>query len=309
MITTIFKKSTPINFALVGILIFLFFFISQFSDFSSDFSLYQIMSKILVLLILTATIVVTNLITKKNALTKDSTYTVLFFFLFLIFFSKLFNNPNFIIANFLVILAIRRLISMQTLKFSKEKIFDASLLIFYASLFYFWSILFIILVFFSIALHVSRDYRNWILPFIAFFAVIISFLFFSFVINSKFIDSFLTKIKINLEINYFTNIYENISFSLFVTIAIFFMTTLFMTLSKKPLIQNASFKKLIVWFFIGVIIYIIAPNKSNNVFIFTLAPLAIIATSFVESTLIKWQQELTLAVVIVCSFFCFFSQL
>jgi hypothetical protein len=45
------------------------------------------------------------------------------------------------------LLALRRLISLQSMKASKEKIFDASLWVFIASLFHFWSILFIVLIF------------------------------------------------------------------------------------------------------------------------------------------------------------------
>jgi hypothetical protein len=65
------------------------------------------------------------------------------------------------------------------MKASKEKIFDASLWIILASLFHFWSILFLILVFISIILLVSRDYTNWVLPFIALLAVGILFAFFT----------------------------------------------------------------------------------------------------------------------------------
>ncbi|MBC7640732.1 MAG: hypothetical protein H7174_00080 [Flavobacterium sp.] len=241
-------------------------------------------------------------------MSRDSTYAVLFSFLFLIFFPNLFNNPNLVFANFLVLMAMRRLISVQSLKFSKEKIFDASLFIFFASLFYFWSILFVALVFMSIILHVSRDYRNWVLPFLAFFAVLVSFVFFALIFDISLINQFLLKINFNVEINYFTSIFQNISFSLFTTSALFFVTTMLFTLSKKPLAQNSSFKKILAWFFIGIFIFIIAPDKSNEVLIFTFVPLSIMATSFVEFTQIKWQQELTLALLILCGLFCFLSQ-
>ena len=309
MITTIFKKSSPINYALVGVLMFLCFALSQFTLNTTGFSIIQILPKTLVLLLLIATIVVTNFITKKNALSKDSTYTVLFSFLFLIYFPNLYNDPNLVFANFLIILAMRRLISLQSLSFPKEKIFDASLFVFFASLFYFWSIVFIVLVFAAIILHVSRDYRNWIVPFIAFFSVIIVFIMFAFIVDESILERFVTKTDYCLEINYFTSVYQNISFSLFVTTSLFFMTMLFMTLSNKPLIQNSSFKKLIIWFFLAVFVFVVAPYKNNDVLIFTFAPLAIIATSFIETIQIKWQQELTLALVIACSFFCFFAQL
>jgi hypothetical protein len=54
----------------------------------------------------------------------------------LILFPSVFNNSNLLVANFFLLLAIRRMISLQTLKAPKEKIFDASIWIFIASLFH-----------------------------------------------------------------------------------------------------------------------------------------------------------------------------
>lgn len=309
MITTIFKKSNPINYAFVGILMFLFFFIGQFYANKTILPNNNTVVKIVVLLELMLSIIAISIVAKKNGLSKDSAYAVFFGFLFVVFFPNLFFDFKLITANLFVVLAMRRLIMIQTLKFPKEKIFDASLLIFIATLFHFWSILFLILVFITVIMHVGRDYRNWVIPFIALFAIMISFVFYSLAVDKSLINDFLSRISIQFSITYFKSIYENISFSLYATIALFFMATLFMSLSNKPLVLNSTFKKLIIWFFIAVIIFIVSPNKSNVSLVFTFAPLAIIANNFIESTYIKWQQELTLALVIVCSFFSFFSQL
>ena len=53
MITTIFKNSSPINYTFVGVLMFLFFFISQFSLDFSVFSVNQIFIKVIILVLLT----------------------------------------------------------------------------------------------------------------------------------------------------------------------------------------------------------------------------------------------------------------
>jgi hypothetical protein len=120
------------------------------------------------LLAVLGSVFITNFISKKNGLSKDSAYTV-FFILLIVFFPSVLDNVNLVVANFFILLAFRRLISLQSLKASKEKIFDASFWIIVAALFQFWSILYLVLVFISIIFHVSRDYRNWFLPFIAFF--------------------------------------------------------------------------------------------------------------------------------------------
>jgi hypothetical protein len=212
------------------------------------------------------------------------------------------------LANFFILLALRRLLSLQSLKASKEKIFDASLWIFIASLFHFWSILYLVLVFISILFHVSRDYRNWVLPFIALFVVGIMSLFFSITCNYNLIEMITKNATTHFKIDYFTNSYQNLSFSIYLTVALFFVVSMFGSISNKPLLIQTSFKKIIASFFIGILIFVISAHKSNNLLLFTFAPLAMMATSHIEIKQLKLKQEMVLIVLILCSFFAFFSQ-
>lgn len=309
MITSVFKKSTPLNFTLVVFLILVFFSIYQFQDFSWTNSAILISEKVGILAVLLASVFMTNFISKRNGLSKDSSYTILFYFLFLLFFPSVLDNVNLIFSSFFILLALRRLISLQSLKASKEKIFDASLWIFLASLFHFWSILYIALVFISIIFHVARDYRNWILPFIAFLAAAVIFTLFSIVFNVDAQGYISRSIMPNFEINYFTNNYQNGALSIYATVALFFIVSIFATLSSRPLVLHTSFKKIIASFFIGVLVFLISSNKSNDILIFTIAPLSIIATSHIEIPQVKLKKEMVLFVLIACSFFAFFSQL
>ena len=206
-------------------------------------------------------------------------------------------------------MALRRLISLQSLKASKEKIFDASLWVFLAALFHFWSIIFIVLVFISIIFHVSRDYRNWILPFIAFFIVGILFMIYATVFDLDVLEYIIKSVQINFEIDYFTNNYQNGALSIYATVALFFLVSMFATLSNRPQLLHTSFKKIIASFFIGVVIFLISANKSNDLLLFTFAPLAMMATSHIEIPQEKLNQELVMYVLTACSFFAFFSQL
>jgi hypothetical protein len=309
MITSVFKKSTPLNFSLVVFLIFIFFLIYQIQDLTWTNSALMIFQRVGLLSVLFTSVFISNFVSKKNGMSKDSSYTVLFYFLFLLFFPSVLDNINLVLANFFVLLALRRLISLQSLTASKEKIFDASLWIFVASLFHFWSIIFIILVFISIMFHVARDYRNWILPFIAFFAVGIIFTFFSLIFNISGIEYINRSVKTSFEISYFTNNYQNAALSIYATVAIFFVVSMFATLSNRPLLLQSSFKKIIASFFIGVLIFLVSSNKSNDLLIFTIAPLAIMATAHIELPQVKLKKEMVLVVLIACSLFAFFSQL
>ncbi|MCG9791826.1 DUF6427 family protein [Flavobacterium algicola] len=309
MITSVFRKSTPLNFSLVVILILVFFFAYQIQDISWVNSTFSVVEKVGVLLVVTASIFITNFITKKNGISKDSSYTILFYLLFFIFFPTLWDSTNLVIANLFVLLAIRRLISLHSLKASKEKIFDASLWIFVASLFHFWCILYLALVFISIVFHVARDYRNWFLPFIALFASTILFLVFSILFDINVLDYLDKSVSTSFSIDYFTNNYQNAALSIYATIALFFVISITATFPSKPVITHATYKKIIASFFIGVLIFIISPNKSNDLLVFTIAPLAIMATNHIEIPQLKLKQELVLAVLLLCSVIMFFSQL
>jgi hypothetical protein len=309
MITSVFKKSTPFNFSLVVIFILVFFLLFQYQDLFWSNSVVLIFQKVALFGVLMGSIFITNFIAKRNGLSKDSSFTIFFYALFSLFFPSVFNDTNLVLSNFFILLALRRLISLQSLKASKEKIFDASLWIFIAALFHFWSILFIVLVFISILFHVSRDYRNWVLPFIALLSVAILFLICTTVFNIDVIDYINSNSKTNFSIDYFTNNYQNAAFSIYLTVALFFVVSMFATLSSRPLLLHTSFKKIIASFFIGIVIFAISSHKSNDLLLFTFAPLAIMATSHIELAQVKLKREMVLFVLLACSFFAFFSQL
>ncbi|MEN9910021.1 MAG: hypothetical protein RLZZ540_3180 [Bacteroidota bacterium] len=309
MITSVFKKSTLLNFSLVVFLILFFDFIYQIQDLAWSNSAVLVFKKTAIGIVILASALITNFISKRNGLSKDSGYSILFFLLFLLFFPSLYDNINLVFANFFILLAFRRLISLQSQKASKEKIFDASLWIFVAALFHFWCILYFVLVFISIISHVSGDYRNWLLPFIAFFAIAIIFALYSLVFNADAISYITNGIETNLSIDYFTNNYQNAALSIYATVALFFVISMLMTLSSRPLLLHASFKKIIIAFLIGIVIYVISTHKSNDLLVFTIAPLAMMATGHIEMPQLKLNQELALGVLMLCSLFAFFSQL
>lgn len=309
MITTIFSKSRPFNYVLVTVLLILFFFLYQlrFTDWTQSIELVG--KKAVLLSLLIGSLFISNFITKKNSLSKDNTYPFLFFFIFLILFPTTLGNSNLIISNFFILLALRRLISLQSLVAPKEKIFDASMWVFLAALFHFWSILFILLVFLSIALHVARDYRNWVLPYIAFFAVATLYVVFGLIYDPKIFSHLMDDASFSFDFDYFTNKYQNIALSIYAAITALFLFSQIVALPSKPLIHHNSYKKIIMAFFIGFLIYLVSPDKNNSILIYTFMPLAVMATSYFEGIKIKWTQEVTAIIVVGLSFLSFFMQL
>ena len=309
MITSVFKKSTILNYSLVVVLLLFFFFIYQNSALPGSVKLIGVANNSLLIVLLLASFFLVNFMVKKNGLTKDSSYPILFFLLFLVLFPDIFNHSNLLFANFFLLLSMRRMISLQTLKAPKEKIFDASIWIFIASLFHFWCILFIVLVYISIIFHASRDFRNWLLPFVAFFTTAVIFVLAAIVFDATWLDYIVRQMQTNFELNYFTNNYQNAALSFYVVIAVYFVFSMMFSLTNRPLILQASYKKMMFAFLIGAIVFVLSPEKDNSLLLFTFLPLSVMGTNTIEYSQSKMYQEIVLVLLLIGSFCIFFMQL
>ena len=309
MITSVFKKSTPINYTLLVIFVLFSFLLYRFHSATSLNSLVEWATIGGMLVLVFATLFMSNFIAKKNALTRNSGYVILFFLLLILFSPSIYLNYRVVISNFFVLLAMRRLVSLQTLKAPKEKIFDASLWIFVASLFHFWAINYILLVYISIIFHVSRDYRNWLLPFVALFTISIIFAFYSVLYDLSAFHNYLNQATIDLKLDYFSNNYQNIALSIFVTFSVYFLFSSIFSIPNKPLNLQASYKKIIFGYLIGISIFVLSPNKSNDLLLFTFLPLSIMATNAIEYSNNKIVQEVVLALFIIAGIFGYVTQL
>jgi energy-coupling factor transporter transmembrane protein EcfT len=226
-----------------------------------------------------------------------------------LFFPKVFQNGEVLIANFFLLLALRRLVSLRTMKEPKEKLFDASFWILIATLFHFWSIVYIGLVFVSILLHVSRDYKNWLIPFIALFAVSILFVAINLLADFKFSQHLLSQSYLSLDFTYFETVYQNIALAIFASIALLFFLNNILTLSTRPLNLQTSYKKILFSFILGVAIYILSAEKNNSCLLFCFAPLAIMGGNFLEGLQNKILKEIVLDAIIALGIFFFIMSL
>ena len=309
MLASIFSKSRPINYVLIGGALVLFYILYLFKDTYWLNYYYLVAQKVGLFLLLGGTLLLTGFITLRNTLTRANSYALVLFLFFLVLFPTTLVNDNIVIANFFLLLSLRRLISLQSLVTPKEKIFDASFWIFAATIFHFWCIIYIVLVFISIIFHVSRDYRNWIIPFIAFFAVAILYIMVGLIIGHDFFTHLTSEIYPSFDFTYFENIYQNIALALFASITALFAVPYIFSLSSKPLNLQSSHKKVLFSFLIGVGIYVLSAAKNNSFLAFTFAPLAIMGANYIETQDNKWVREAVLISIAFIAMFIFIMQL
>lgn len=309
MIASVFSKTKPINYVIIGFLIVLSFVLYVVNQDDFVFNGVTLFKKAFYLGIILTSVILVNFISLKNNLSHNNNYAALLFFIFLLFFPEILLNKNILISNLFLLLALRRLISLKSMKSVPEKIFDASFWIFLAALFHFWSIFYIILVFISIILHVSKDFRNWIIPVIALFSVTIIFFIFNTFYDKELMTILLNKTYISFDFLYFKNIYQNIAFGLFIPIATWFFFYHLLTIHHKLLNLQSSYKKVLFSFILGLGIFILSANKNNSYLAFSLAPLAIIGGNYIEDLQIKWMKEAIVYALFFLGIFLFVMQL
>lgn len=309
MIASVFGKTRPFNYLTIGILLLVFFITKTLITTKTNASWPYFAQEIGLFVVVFASAFLINFIALKNELTKANNYALLLYFIFLLFFSSYFQNKSIIIANFFLLLALRRLISLKSLLATKEKIFDATFWILLAALFHFWSILYIVLVFIAIILHVSRDYRNWVIPFIALLAVtILFFLTNSFFENSIF-NSLTSKTYVSFNFYYFDNLYQRMALALFSSISLFFFVSQIFDIPNKALNMQSSHKTILFSFLLGVGIYVLSANKNNGSLAFCFAPLAIIGANILEKIDNNWLKEIIVYALLICALFFYVMQL
>ncbi|WP_276168594.1 hypothetical protein [Zobellia alginiliquefaciens] len=172
MISIIFGKTKPINYIIVLSFLFVFYWFAHFSLFERIYSLSQIFWKFFILSVLFFSVFVINFIVKRNKVTGANSFTILFYGLLMVVFPETLIDSNAIFCSFFLLLAMRRLISIRSLKNIKFKIFDATIWILVSSLFYDWAMLFLILVVAAIYFYEPKNIRNWLVPFAAIFTVL-----------------------------------------------------------------------------------------------------------------------------------------
>ena len=309
MIASVFNKTRPINYLLIGILIVFCFTSLVICENKFYFELQNVLNQSLFLFLIIASTILVNFISLKNDLTKNNTYAALLFFVFMMFFPSIFENKNILISNFLLLLALRRLISLKSMVSTKEKIFDASFWIFLSALFHFWSVFYIVLVFVSIILDVSRDFKNWLIPFIALFTVTILFFLFNEILDNTLLERLLNKTYVSFNFSYFENVYQNLALAIFTSISLLLFVSFMTSLNQKLLNMQTSYKKILFSFVLGVGIFILSANKNNGYLAFSLAPLAIIGANFLEDLKTNWVKETTLYIFFFLGFVFFITQL
>ncbi len=300
MLTSFFSKSKPLNLTLIILLMCGFYLGATFFRIEKiDFS--QILKLLGVLLALVLNVLVLNFIAKKNELTKRSAYKTLLFTLFCVSFFSLLENGPVIVANLFILLALRRIISLRSRKFIQKKIFDATFWIGIASLYYFWASLFFIVVFFAI-LSFAAYFKNWLVPFVAFLAVVSLTTCFHLLAYDHFYtfsDWFQAS---DFDFSSYGNLRLLVPLSILLALLLWSLINYFSAMQKASITRRPVLSLILLCLVIAGAVAVFAPTKDGSEIIFFFVPFSIIASNYFDGKKDKLFKEVILAVLILMPF-------
>ena len=164
MLTSFFGKSKPIHFLILGVVLVFGFIWTLFARSTADFGLLIIFVNLILLGVVLFSMVVLNFLVGKNHLTKTNTYAIFFYSAFMLMLPIVFLNAYILLANFFLLLALRRIMSFRNDSNSEKKIFDAALWVTVASLFSFWTILFFIPLYLALMQKPNTTFKQMLIP-------------------------------------------------------------------------------------------------------------------------------------------------
>lgn len=298
MITTLFGKSKPFNFLILGFVLTVAFLLSQlryaevanFAFFSNAFFSALLLFFCLWLL---------GFITFKNKLTQNNHLALFFFVCYLIGAMHLNIESNSIWTLIFVTLSIRRILALRTTIDLRQKVFDAAFWLTIAMFFNFWVILFFLLIYLALYDFNGAPSRLWFIPLIASFSVlfpVFAYYFFFGRVN-QFTDFFtLNSIDYSvIKMNYKT-------FWFIVStlcIALFSLYFYIKKLKLKASNQKKTRQHIVVGYFISLAVCFFSNQAHSGVILLILPFLSVLSVAFVEDFKTKIVVESYLILILI----------
>lgn len=305
MITAIFNKSKPINLVFTVLILVIGFVIVK-SQVVNLFELHTILYSFSELAVAIFSVILIDFIVKKNAISEQNSFVILFFSIFCFCFWSVSETLNLMLSNVFVILALRKIISLKSQTNTTQKIFDAALWICVAVLFHFWAILFFTVLYMGIVFYSSNYYKNWLIPLVSMLVVFVIISGYEMAVNNGFYQFSETIIVRGFhDISSVIDIAIISFFSLILVISLFFLSASVKTKLQK---NKMSYVVLLFALLAAIIIVLLAPNKSVAMLLYGYFPLAALFTVFFEKIKKTYVQSILVYVVLFISVtLCFLS--
>ncbi|MGB5435454.1 MAG: hypothetical protein WBM98_06140 [Maribacter sp.] len=307
MITSIFGKTKPINYIIVLTFLFLFYWVVHFFLYNKAYEPEQLLGQTVIIGVFLFTVFIVDFIVKRNKITLANSFVMLFYALLTMVFPETLTDNMAILCNFFVLLAIRRLISMRSLKKMKIKIFDASIWILFASLFYDWALMFLLVVFIAIYIYEPKNFKNWLVPFAA--TVTFGMISSAYLVLTDNVQFFVSHYRFSIEFD--ADFYLNWASSsklMIYMLALFILTVLaFIKLGNSGVGKIVTTRLIVFSMIIGLLLNVLISSENLHPILLTFFPASVLMTNYIESIKRDKIKEIVLILSILIPFSVFLS--
>ncbi len=309
MITSIFGQSKPINYIIILGFLFLLYSLVSADLLGAISTIEDIFLQIIVLTILLFSVMVVNFIVKRNQISGSNDFTIFYYALLIVLFHDVLTDYNAIFSSFFLLLAIRRLVSLKSLKNIKLKLFDATFWIAAGSLFYDWILLFLLLVYICLYIYEPKNIRNWLVPLVslacAFIIVYMCLILFQepdFLVNHYQFDLY-------TDTSVLFSIKGSIKIFLYMLLVLVAAVVSFVKLRKLGMGKIVTMRIIAIAFIIGMLVSVFKSSETTSAIMITFFPAAVLLTKYVEVIKKINIKEVTLILSLVVPFMVFLGEM
>ncbi|ASO04875.1 membrane protein [Arenibacter algicola] len=307
MISSIFGRTKPINYIILLVFLFFFYWFVHFFMFQKSYSPEQLMGQTVILGFLSFSIFVVNFIVLRNKITGGNSLAILFYTLLIVLFPEVLIDSNAILCSFFLLLSIRRILSFRSLKNIKLKIFDATFWILIASLFYDWAILYLVVIIVAIYFYEPKNITNWLVPFTAIIAMVLIMLAVLALGNNM--DFLRDHYYFDFQFNavYFYDWSNSTILFLYVSIVLLCGFLAFLKLGSVGVGKIVTMRLVVLFFFIGLLVKVLKSAPDTHPILITFFPAVVFITTYVQSIKKDSVREIVLMASVIVPFIVFLT--
>ncbi|WP_297690730.1 hypothetical protein [uncultured Eudoraea sp.] len=307
MISGIFGKTKPINFIILQGFLFVFYWFVNFVLNDNYYEPEKLVVKFVVLGILLFSVFAVDFIVKRNQITATNSFAILYFTLLIVIFPEVLLDDNAVFCNFFLLLALRRLISLKSLKNIKLKVFDATIWTLIASLFYDWAILYLILVGIAIYFYEPKNIKNWLVPLAGIFTIgIILYCFLLITDNLAFLSS---HYQLSLKFDVVGYWMDSTKLAVYGIITFIGATLVFIKMSKLGMGKIITMRLIAISLVLGFTITFLKTSDDIYPVLITFCPGAIFLAKYVELIKRTTLKEIVLMVSLIAPFLILITEM
>lgn len=298
MLTSFFGKSSPINYLLLSLYLSVVLIVQAIFSFPVEWKITLVLELLLTGALLIFSMLLVDFIVRKNALAQSNTFAIFCFSTIIVLFPVAFSWKV-LTSLFLILLGLRRILSLHSGKNDVKKIVDASLWIFLASYFYFWNILWFAPLYLAISSMKEVRFRYYFIPMITGIGLLL-------ILSAYFMiseDSFqwMERWAHSLSLRFYAYGQTGLLVAITVVLA-FFVWSFFYRLLMVPEIPKkwkSNFILVFVVSVVGIMVALVAPQKTGAELSLLAPGVALVITSYLERASDRWLQEIMMWVLLL----------